>query len=129
MCCNGDNSGRPGKPVVVDKKGAIMTRYLLRVSYTTEGVRGLLKEGGSSRRAMVQDMIRDLGGSLEAFYYAFGPDDVYAIAELPDGVTAAAVSLTITAAGAAHSSVVVLLTPEEVDAATKKTVAYRAPGT
>lgn len=73
-------------------------------------------------------MIGNLGGTLETFYFAFGADDVYAIAQLPDNVTAAAVSLAVTAAGAAHSSVVVLLTPEEVDAATKKTVAYRAPG-
>jgi len=116
-----------GKSVEIDK-GVMMTRYLLRVSYTTDGVRGLLKEGGSSRRAMVDGMIGGLGGTLEAFYYAFGPDDVYVIAELPDNVTAAAVSLAVTAAGAARSSVVVLLSPEEVDAATKKTVAYRAPG-
>jgi uncharacterized protein with GYD domain len=105
-----------------------MTSYLLRVSYTAEGVRGVLKEGGSSRRAMVDGMIKGLGGTLESFYYAFGQDDVYAIAKLPDNVTAAAVSLAVSAAGAARSNVVVLLTPEEVDAATKKTVAYRAPG-
>jgi uncharacterized protein with GYD domain len=105
-----------------------MARYLLRVSYTTEGVRGVLKEGGSSRRATVDSMTKGLGGSLEAFYYAFGQDDVYAIAEFPDNVTAAAVSLAVSAAGTARSNVVVLLTPEEVDAATKKTVAYRAPG-
>ncbi len=105
-----------------------MTRYLLRVSYTAEGVRGLLKEGGSSRRTMVDGMVKGLGGSLEGFYYAFGEDDVYAIAELPDSVTAAAVSLAVSAGGAARSNVVVLLTPEEIDAATRKTVAYRVPG-
>ena len=105
-----------------------MTRYLLRVSYTVEGVRGLLKEGGSSRRDMVAEMVKGLGGALESFYYAFGADDVYVVAQLPDNVTAAAVSLAVTGAGAARSSVVVLLTPEELDTATKKTVAYRAPG-
>jgi uncharacterized protein with GYD domain len=77
---------------------------------------------------MVDGMIKGLGGSLEGFYYAFGEDDVYAIAELPDNVTAAAVSLAVSAAGAARSNVVVLLTPEEVDAATRKSVGYRAPG-
>jgi uncharacterized protein with GYD domain len=106
-----------------------MARYLMRVSYAVDGVRGLLKEGGSSRRTMVEGMVGDLGGTLEAFYYAFGTDDAYVIAEIPDNVTAAAVSLTVTAAGSARTSVVVLLTPEEVDEATKKTVAYRAPGT
>ena len=105
-----------------------MARYLIRVSYTSDGVQGLLKEGGSGRRAMVEGMVGDLGGTLEAFYFAFGTDDAYVIAELPDHETAAAVSLTVTAAGSARTSVVVLLTPEEVDAATKKTVGYRAPG-
>jgi uncharacterized protein with GYD domain len=103
-------------------------RYLLRVSYTAEGARGVLKEGGSSRRTLVDGMIKGLGGSLESFYYAFGEDDVYVIAQLPDNVTAAAVSLAVSAAGTARSNVVVLLTPEEVDEATKKSVAYRAPG-
>ncbi len=105
-----------------------MTSYLLHVSYTAEGVRGVLKEGGSSRRTMVDAMVKGLGGTLECFYYAFGQDDVYAIAQLPDNVTAAAITLAVSAAGGARSNVVVLLTPEEVDAATKKTVAYRAPG-
>jgi uncharacterized protein with GYD domain len=88
----------------------------------------VLKEGGSGRRALVDGMIKGLGGVLDGFYYAFGEDDVYAIAQLPDNVTAAAVSLAVSAAGTARSNVVVLLTPEEVDAATKKSVAYRAPG-
>lgn len=105
-----------------------MATYLLQVSYTTNGLKGLLGEGGSSRRTMVDGMVKSLGGTLESFYYAFGDDDVYAIAQLPDNVTAAAVSLAVSASGAARSKVVVLLTPEEVDAATKKTVDYRAPG-
>jgi uncharacterized protein with GYD domain len=105
-----------------------MTRYLIRASYTAEGVRGLLKDGGSSRRAAVDKMIQALGGVAECFYFAFGENDVYAIAQLPDNAAAAAVSLAITASGAVTSNVVVLLTPEEVDEAAEKTVAYRAPG-
>ena len=105
-----------------------MSRYLIQASYTAEGVRGLLKDGGSGRQAAVAKMIEGLGGVSECFYYAFGENDVYAIAQLPDNVTAAAVSLAITASGAVTSKVVVLLTPEEVDAAAGKTVAYRAPG-
>ena len=105
-----------------------MTRYMIRASYTAEGVRGLLKDGGSSRQAAVDKMIQGLGGVSENFYYAFGENDVYAVAQLPDNATAAAVSLAITASGAVTSNVVVLLTPEEVDEAAKKTVDYRAPG-
>jgi uncharacterized protein with GYD domain len=105
-----------------------MATYLLQVSYTTDGLKGVIKEGGSSRRTMVDGMVKGLGGTLESFYYAFGDDDVYVIAQLPDNVTAVAVSLAVSASGAARSKVVVLLTPEEVDAATKKSVGYRAPG-
>jgi uncharacterized protein with GYD domain len=105
-----------------------MAKFLWQVSYTTQGVQGLVKEGGSSRRAMVSDLVAGLGGTLEAFYYAFGDDDVYVIAELPDNVTAAAVSLAVGASGGARLRTVALVSPEEIDAATKKAVAYRAPG-
>ena len=105
-----------------------MAHYLWKVSYTAEGVRGVLKEGGSSRKAMVEKLVAGLDGSLEAFYFAFGANDVYAIVDVPDNQTAAAVALTVSAAGAASVETVVLLTPEEIDAATKKSVDYRAPG-
>lgn len=105
-----------------------MPKYLWKVSYTQAGVKGVLKEGGSSRRDMVEKLTAGLGGSLEAFYFAFGDEDVYVIADVPDAETAAAVSLTVGAAGAASIETVVLLTPEQVDAATKKSVDYRPPG-
>jgi uncharacterized protein with GYD domain len=105
-----------------------MARYLWQVSYTAAGARGVLKEGGSGRRDMVEGLTKGLGGSLEAFYYAFGDDDVYVIADIPDNVTAAAVSMTVAASGAARIKTVVLLTPDEVDQAAQKSVAYRPPG-
>ena len=106
-----------------------MPKYLVMASYTTEGTKGLIKGGGgSARRAAIQQMMQGLGGRVEAFYYAFGDNDVYAIVDGPDNVTAAAVSLVINAAGGATTKTVVLLTPEEMDQATKKMVNYRAPG-
>ncbi len=105
-----------------------MAKYLVRATLTSAGVKGLLKEGGSRRREAVKALAEGAGGSLEAFYFAFGDDDVYAILELPDSVSAAAASLAVNASGVVSSKIVVLLTPEEVDEATKKTVAYRAPG-
>ena len=105
-----------------------MAKYLVRASFSSDGVKGLLKEGGSSRRATVKALAEGAGGSLEAFYFAFGGDDVYAILELPDNASAAAASLAVNASGIVSSKVVVLLTPEEVDEATKMTVNYRAPG-
>ena len=105
-----------------------MPKYLFRASYTTEGLAGLLKEGGSSRREAVAQAVAGLGGTLEAFYYAFGDTDVFAIADLPDNVSSAALALMVNAAGTATVSTTVLMTPEEVDQATKKSVDYRPPG-
>lgn len=105
-----------------------MPKYLLQVSYTTEGVKGLLKEGGTSRRAVIDDLAAGLGGSIEAFYYAFGADDVIVIADMPNDETAAAISLTIGASGAVHIRTTPLLTPEQIDTATGTAVSYRAPG-
>ncbi len=105
-----------------------MPLYLWQASYKAEGVKGLLKEGGSKRRATIQQMVERAGGRLHAFYYAFGEADVYGITEFPDHATAVAVSLAVNAAGVVQLSSTVLLTPEEVDAAAKKSVAYRPPG-
>jgi uncharacterized protein with GYD domain len=105
-----------------------MAKYLYQASYTTEGVKGLLKDGGSSRREAIRKMTGSLGGTVEAFYYAFGEDDVYLIVDVPDHVTAAAASLAVAASGAVNIKTTVLLTPEEIDAAAQKTVTYRPPG-
>ncbi len=105
-----------------------MPKFLVKASYTVEGLKGLLKDGGTKRRQVVEQMIKPLGGRLEAFYFAFGETDVFAIVDMPDNVPSAAVSLAINAAGAVHTNTTVLLTPEEMDQATKKTVGYRPPG-
>jgi uncharacterized protein with GYD domain len=105
-----------------------MPIYLWQASYTADGTKGLLKDGGSKRRATVQQMVEKAGGKLHAFYYAFGEADVYGIAEFPDHATAAALSLTVNASGAVGLRTTVLLTPEEVDAAAKKSISYRPPG-
>jgi uncharacterized protein with GYD domain len=105
-----------------------MAKYLIKASYTVEGTKGLLKEGGSGRRAAVAQMAQQMGGILEAFYYAFGEADVFAILDVPDAISAAAISLVINSKGGAQVSITPLITPEEIDAACKKSVAYRAPG-
>ena len=105
-----------------------MPRYLAHASYTVEGLKGLLKDGGTKRREVVEQLAKGLGGTLEAFYYAFGDDDVFAIFDFPDDVSAMAVSMAINASGGATLKTTVLLTPEEIDQATKKTVDYRPPG-
>lgn len=105
-----------------------MPKYVIKASYTAEGAKGLMKTGGTARRAAVQKMMEGLGGKLEAFYFAYGADDVFAICDLPDTASGIAASLVINASGAVHSSTTPLITPEEVDAACKKLPEYRAPG-
>jgi uncharacterized protein with GYD domain len=105
-----------------------MPKMLWYGSYTQEGVRGLMSEGGTGRRKAVEELVASAGGRLEALYWAFGDSDVYLIAHVPDNATAAAISLAVGAVGAVHLTTVVLLTAEEVDEATKKSLSYRPPG-
>jgi uncharacterized protein with GYD domain len=105
-----------------------MAKFLWKASYTSDGVKGVLKEGGTGRRTTVEKVVEGLGGKVEAFYFALGEHDVYVIAELPDTVTATAVSLTVNASGVVALQTVELLTPEQVDEASKKSVDYRPPG-
>lgn len=105
-----------------------MGKYMFHATYTGEGLVGLLNEGGSRRRAALTDTIEAMGGNVEGLYYAFGDTDLYVICDLPDDATATAVSLNIANAGALNIKATVLVTPETVDEAVKKTVPYRPPG-
>ena len=105
-----------------------MAKYLLAGSYRVEGVQGLLKEGGSSRRAHIEQLVQGLGGTVEAFYFAYGDYDVYVIVDLPDSVTAIAASLAVNASGSVALKTTVLITPEEMDSAAQQTINYRPPG-
>ena len=105
-----------------------MAKYLIQANYLSEGAKGLLKEGGSSRRAVVEKLIASQGGSMESFYYAFGETDLYIIADVPDSVGVAAISLTVASTGTVTCKTTVLITPEEIDEAAKKSPSYRLPG-
>jgi uncharacterized protein with GYD domain len=105
----------------------VMPKYLTMVSYTPEGIKGLVKEGGTARRVAVEKLLQKLGGRLEGFYFAFGENDAYVISEGPDNATAAAISLAVTT-GAIRTKTIVLLTPEEVDQAVQKGVDYSPSG-
>ena len=105
-----------------------MAKYMLKASYTVDGTKGVIKEGGSARRAAVQNTIEGFGGRLECFYYTLGEPDAFVIVDVPDVVNIAALSLAINATGGARVSTTVLLTPEQIDQAAKKSVSYRPPG-
>jgi uncharacterized protein with GYD domain len=104
-----------------------MPKYLITGSYGAEGAKGLLNEGGTARRDGLAKLCADLGGELEACYFAFGKDDAYAVVDLPDPATMTALTLVMNASGAGRVSTTVLVTPEEVDQATRKSIQYRPP--
>jgi uncharacterized protein with GYD domain len=105
-----------------------MPKIMWSGSYTQQGTKGVVSEGGSKRREAVEKMLASVGGKLECLYFALGPDDVMLIADVPDNVSAAAIGLAVAASGAVNGRITVLLTPVEIDQAAKKSPAYRAPG-
>ncbi len=105
-----------------------MGKYLFQASYTLEGVNGLLASGGSARKEAIGALVASAGGNMEAFYYGFGDDDLYVIAELPDDAAATAISLGVAATGAGTIKTTVLLDPSTIDEASKRVIDYTPPG-
>jgi uncharacterized protein with GYD domain len=105
-----------------------MPKYLVMASYTAEGVKGLLKDGGTKRRQAAQAAVESVGGRVEAFYFAFGDHDAVVIIDAPDNASVASASMAINASGTVQTKTTVLLTPEEIDQATRKTASYQPPG-
>ena len=105
-----------------------MARFMFKVSYSQQGMQGVMKEGAANRRTFIEKMAAEMGGSITSFDFAFGATDVYAIAEMPDEITAAAVATAVGASGTGSIETVVLLSAEDLDRAIAKNVPYRAPG-
>ena len=105
-----------------------MAKYLLEGNFTLDGVKGVKAKGGSARLAAAKAAAESVGGTIEAYYFAFGGTDVYVIGDFPDNVSAASLSLAVAAGGGVAVKTVVLLTPEEIDQAVAKTVSYSPPG-
>jgi uncharacterized protein with GYD domain len=121
-------ASRPAAHLAHSIRRELVARYLFQVSYTAEGSKGLLKDGGSKRKQAAKTLVESLNGKMEAFYFAFGTTDAYVIVDMPDNVSAASVSLATASSGAVTGHIVVLLTPEELDQAAKKSVNYTPPG-
>jgi uncharacterized protein with GYD domain len=105
-----------------------MPKYLFEASYTTDGVKGVASKGGSARRDAIEQMFQASGGKMEGFYFAFGDSDAYVFGDLPGNEAATAIALNVNQSGGATVKTVVLLTPEEVDAAAQASVDYTPPG-
>jgi uncharacterized protein with GYD domain len=106
----------------------MMPKMMVKASYSAEGARGLVKEGGSGRRAAIKKLVESLGGTMEAFYFAYGEADAIVIVDVPDATDGLALSMAVNASGAVRLTSIPLITPEEMDAACRKSIAYRAPG-
>ena len=105
-----------------------MPRYLWQVNYTADGARGLLTDGGTSRRDAIVRMVESVGGTVESVHFALGGHDLYVLGEGPDEIAAATLELRTIASGAARSTPIALLTPEQVDEAARRDASYRTPG-
>ncbi len=105
-----------------------MPKYLLHAKYSAEGARGLMKDGGTKRKNAAEELVKSVGGKLDAFYFAFGEDDALVVVDAPDHASVAAASLAVSASGLVSTRTTVLLTPEEMDQAMKKPTKYSPPG-
>ncbi|MEU1837429.1 GYD domain-containing protein [Micromonospora chersina] len=105
-----------------------MPAFLLRSVYTAEGIDGLTRDGGTKRAEVVRKLVEDAGGQLLSMHFAFADDDTYVLCDLPDHRTAAALAMRIGAARGLRTRVTPLLTPAEVDEATRTPTDYTPPG-
>jgi uncharacterized protein with GYD domain len=105
-----------------------MAKYLAIITYTAEGLKGLMARGGTARVEASRELLASAGGSLESFYFALGTDDAYIVCDLPDNVAAAATAMSAAATGMVVNRMVALVTAEEVDQAAAITLSYQAPG-
>jgi uncharacterized protein with GYD domain len=109
-------------------KEVVMPKYLLQAKYSAEGARGLMKDGGTTRKNAAEALVKSVGAKLDAFYFAFGDEDAYVILDAPDNASVAAASLAVSSSGLVSTRTTVLLTPEEMDQAMKKNPKYTPPG-
>lgn len=106
-----------------------MPKYLLEGSYTAEGTKGVLEEGGTGRVEAVKTVLRSCGGTLEWMSFAFGEHDFYLVVDMPESVSMAATAMRVKATGTVVSKAIPLLSAEEIDEAARTTVDFRAAGT
>ncbi len=107
-----------------------MPKFLFTATYNKPGIEGLMREGGSARAKAIQMVAESTGGTLESLYWAFGETDVYLIVDLPDAISAGAISAKVALSGAVNICTTPLVTAEEMDAiaAKAKDIEYRPPG-
>ncbi len=79
-----------------------MPHYLIQASYTSEAWESLVKKP-EDRKEAIRPVVEKLGGKIVNSWFAFGEHDIVAILEMPDNLSAAALSLAQMAGGALRS--------------------------
>lgn len=105
-----------------------MAKYLYIGSYTAQGAKGVMQQGGSARRDAAHKVIESIGGTVESFYFGFGADDFYVIFDAPSHAAASALALTVGGSGAISGRTIPLILPEEIDEAARMQADYTPPG-
>jgi uncharacterized protein with GYD domain len=106
-----------------------MPKFLIKGTYTAEGMKGLKKDKASGREKAVGAAAKALGGKIDGIWFSLGEADVYLVVDLPSHVHIAALASNVCASGLVRTSTVTLLTVAEMDQALGEKVTYRAPGT
>ena len=106
-----------------------MSKYMIKASYSPEGIKGVMAKGGNARKDAIEKLVSGVGGTMESLYFAFGGDDVYVVVDAPSHEAMAAVAGTVSSSGALSGyQTVVLLTADQLDAAAGMSVDYQPPG-
>jgi uncharacterized protein with GYD domain len=89
-----------------------------------------MSKGGSARAEAIEKLASGVGGTVDGVYFSFGSDDLYAIVEAPSHEAMAAIAGTVGQTGAlSRYETVVLLTPAQLDEASRMNIDYSPPGT
>ena len=106
-----------------------MAKYMIKASYSPDGLKGVMAKGGSARAEAIEKLAAGVGGSVDGVYFSFGSDDLYAIVDAPGHEAMAAIAGTVGQTGALSKyETVVLLTPAQIDEAANMSVDYSPPG-
>jgi uncharacterized protein with GYD domain len=75
-----------------------MAKYALFFTFKGETVAAMM-EHPSDRLAATQALAKAVGGTIESYYLMNGPQDGFLIADIPDTMSAAAISLCVSSTG------------------------------
>ena len=71
-----------------------MAKYVTFFTYTSDTWARMIQSPGD-RTAAIRQLTDSLGGSVECIYWMFGTHDGIVIADMPDSISAAVLSVTV----------------------------------